>query len=367
MKGKWIGRIWLPAICAILILLIIGIIDLLGFVPVEQKDKLEFLSNSALFAVAVLGIGLRGSRNLNDMISNMAVPAVAFSMNIGVFHHNIRVEHLWTDIWGIHFGWLLCLIVQLLLLTGLGRLLLSWIGNLLKWGLGISREIGTVITKMAVVIKQADGSVLLVMIGGTVLWCVYLCIQIRARGMAVVLSEAGFAWKSAIFWIAWIVVCFLLYIFLPVCRKSVDGIREMGGKNVLAIVALAAFLILMGRISSLVNTAVFLAVVLLTWCVGCFAMWRIMKKMYKVTIAKINRKAGAGSQKEEIKVNSKDVMVVIISFVFVPLGVIILMTAALPGGKEMIAGQGLSDAAAWMDFLGATVETAGKLLEIIFW
>ena len=51
MKG--IGKIWLPVTYAILILLMTGIVDLLGFIPVQQRDKFEFLSNGVLFAVAV--------------------------------------------------------------------------------------------------------------------------------------------------------------------------------------------------------------------------------------------------------------------------------------------------------------------------
>ena len=189
MKQAWKDRI--PAVLAILVFLVVELINLLGIVPLEQRDKFEQICNGVMFAVAVLcllGFFLKRQPSLPDdkkhlvhVLSNLAVPLTAFYMNVNVFQHIIRPEQFWGYIWGIHLFWLLFAAVQILLLSGLGRVILNVVRSILEETKKATKRLRNAARDT---INLADNYVLCAVFVSFICWVGYIGVQIYINGAA---------------------------------------------------------------------------------------------------------------------------------------------------------------------------------------
>lgn len=116
-----------PAFAAILIVLIVGSINILGYVPSNQQNNFENMSNIMLLATALAGFLLAipsvksGGRDLFIFLGNILVSVMAFPMNIIVFGHTIQLDCFWESLWGWHIGWVICAMIQIYVLSGRGE------------------------------------------------------------------------------------------------------------------------------------------------------------------------------------------------------------------------------------------------------
>lgn len=115
---KWLKRRIRPPRAyeyAILVFLVTLVVDFFKTMPASQMARFELLCNGLMFIFAVFGF-FRTRRfavdnsinNPNTILSNVAIPIIALSMNIDVFGHTITREQLWNDLWGWHLCWVIC-------------------------------------------------------------------------------------------------------------------------------------------------------------------------------------------------------------------------------------------------------------------
>lgn len=100
-----------------------------GLISALNVAKAEFLYNSIMFGIAVFYFfwarHAAEDNGVNDsytILSNVAVSVDAVFMNIDVFGHTIRKEELWSDLWGWHLCWIICVAIQVTFSSSLGNL-----------------------------------------------------------------------------------------------------------------------------------------------------------------------------------------------------------------------------------------------------
>ena len=354
-------------------------ICLLDLVPPQRWGQFESASNAVLFAAALFAgfqglavLSAGGSRG-RVVLGNLTIPAAAFWINADVFGHSIRAAYLREDLWGLHAVWLLCAAVQVLALSGLGAALLGLarasLGlvrtaleqgrDLLRWGRdNVLRPVGDVISALPPAVRRMDGSLQAVLGVGTVLWLAYLAVQMRARGPAAVLADTQVLWHSLWLWLAVVTVCFLLRMIPPVCQQGVAAIRQARPRLVLAIVGLVIFVAVAGALPALLRTA---AMVLLIPAAATLVPWLVYRRLR----GRLQTAGGLPGTPGTLRasgggVNQRDVLVLLLSFVALPLLIISLLTALPPDGTG-----DAEQFTSWMEFIKAAVETAKALLELL--
>lgn len=365
MKQKW--KEWLPAILAAAILMLVEIIDFTGVVPSQRRDTFELISNSALFAVALYGVFRSefpfrsvDEHELKSIFGNILVSVIAFPMNIGVFQHTIRREQFLTDIWGVHLCWFLWMAVQILFLTKLGRALLTAVQGFLGWIKGIAGHAGAVLTHVFEAFEKLERQKLLVLSFGFLCWIVYLGVRIHIAGPAYALSDSDFWWESIWVWAISLAICFLVQIFPEILRKAIDVLQKGSSGRVTTAAVLFVLVTVMAVYPPFFKTMLFLVISLFVpggW------LWNFVKKISQITIS-----AGDGDHemsKRRIGINLRDLRAVMFAFVFLPMTLLVLITAYLPDGRNIIVNKSLTDIATWIEFINAVAEVSKTMLELI--
>lgn len=363
MKQEWKER--MPALFSVLVFLAVEGINIFGNVPKQQWKNFEIMSNMVLLGIAIvsfLWVGLpcaSNGKNLGSILSNMAVSAVAFPMNIDVFGHTISLEQPLEDLWGWHFGWILCLVIQILFLSGLGRKLLDLARGLLKWGKDTIRPLGNAVSGLAASIEHGDKGVTLTIAGGLILWVIYLGHEIVEKGVFAVLSDADFLWGSVRLWIVCIMIGFLLNLVPSVFRKAKEAVHGIGSKKILVVIALAAtFAVASCALVSLWK-AIGITIVILAIALSLtkFVIGRAREKEKK--------RAAKGGTPGEQTINRVDLTVLLISFIEIPLVVICVATVLSAEGSKIINTQNITDLATWLNLLNVALEITKNLLQVL--
>lgn len=371
----------IPAVLAILVFLVVELIDLLGIVPLEQRDKFEQICNGVMFAIAVLGLLSfflkRQSPLANDkrhpihVLSNLAVPLTAFYMNVNVFQHNIRLEQLWECIWGIHLFWLLFAAVQILLLSGLGRAILNVVRSILEE------------TKKAAIrlrnaardtINLADNYVLCAVFVSFICWVGYIGVQIYINGAAFFFDDTVVFGRSVRFWTATLLICLLLRIFPSAIQKSLEGVYSLKGGIVLGAIAVIAIAILVCVLPAFPKA---IALLILITLAAFFMLWFIIKKLSQPWRKLESKDQGKSSDtgtpgaetprrwppNKELNIKYCDLVVVILSFA-TPLIIIFFITASQPEGRTILTTQDPLDIDTWLEFIDTAAAVAQILLNL---
>ncbi len=364
MKQKW--KEWLPEILAVAIFMLVEIIDFTGVVPFQRRDKFELISNSAMFAVALYiffrsEFSLRSDDEceLKSICSNILVSAIAFPMNIGVFQHTIRREQFFADIWGVHLCWLLWMAVQILFLTKLGQALLTAAQGFLDWIKEIIGHAGAVLTHVFEAFEKLERQKLLVLSFGSLSWIVYLGVRIHIVGTTAALSDSDFWWESIWVWAISLAICFLVQIFPEILRKAIDVLQKGNSGRVTAAAILFVLVTVMAVYPPFFKTMLFLVISLF---IPGVLLWNFVKKISQIEIS-----AGDGDHEvseRRIGINLRDLRAVMFAFIFLPMTLLVLITAYLPDGRNIIVNKSLTDAATWIEFINAVAEVSKTILDL---
>lgn len=356
-----------PAFLAMLSLFVVEMIRLLGLVSQKQPDRwynFEILSNFIMLAIALAGffcLGIPSKKNdlrLVIALSNISVSVIAILMNIYVFEHTIQWERLFTDIL-IHIPWISCIVVQLLFLTGFGSVSFQQAYGFLKSVKGTIVYINNIFTDIAKVIKDNSKIAFLTIFGNLLLWIIYLVFQIRSRDLASVLSDEAFWQESMLMWFTVMIMGIAAYLVFLTFQQIKDTFQSGGGKKILIALIVLFFAVTVKLLPSLLQT---IAVIIFVPIVVMGAIWLTL-----LIIKKYNppKKDGKESGNTAIKdVNLRDVPVVLVSFVVLPLTFIGLVTLLGDDAGQAIAEEP-TDFTAWLNFISAAAEAAKNLLELI--
>lgn len=375
-----------PAFFALFILLVVELIDLSGIVPVQRRGNFENISNAVMVVITVAGfliVGLPFKERSNDQIDkdervfaifgNLAVSFITFPMNVSVFGHPLRQEQLLADIWGWHLFWIICVVIQILILSGLGERLLDevlvfggWLRN------DVFRLLNSILHKAPTIITRNKMVSICFLI-----WSIYFVAQVCVQGIASVFSDANIFWNSLCLWMAVITIFFLIYITPLLFSKCKEAIKNISGKNVLAAVIAVVFITLANILPSLLKT---IALLLLIPAIPAILIGFIIRRgIYKIRellagLYEANQSDQLGNQSANTVSNYRDietadlymkyVAVLLVCFIVFPLAIIIL-TIAIRNGWNDFPIQDITSITAWLEFFKVVSETAGSLLKLL--
>jgi len=356
----------LPVFWAFVVLLATALIvtgfNWAGRVPPAQ---LQIFSNIAMLAVAAKGFFALGqpsalsTTRLSSTLGNLTVPVLAFYMNINVFGYVIRWDHLPADLWGWHTGWIICAGVQVLFLSGFAQYVLH---QMLRLAKAVGHQVKNAASALADKVKLCDKGVLLIFLTGTVLWGVYLGSQIFSRGAQAVFSDVKTLWGSVLLLLVWTIVGVLLYVVPAVCKKSKWTIFGMDGKGiviaigvaaaVMAVVLVFSLLALLGGMKVVLTVLVALAVLAALICAT--VKYSVEKSLQLSGLGKGGMNGGApdhdtpgqgvpdqscsGRNCPSVcrKPNPKDVLVTILAYIVIPLTLVCVMAVLSDEIRKML-------------------------------
>lgn len=207
---------------AVSVLLIVLFINALEVVPTECRYRFAEISNVLLIILAVVGLLCFQNKRTTDrnevfyILSNMAVTLLALIMNVYVFDQTIRLNHLWEDVCEAHLLWVVIFVLQVTLLTGLGRGLLNVMSSLCNV---INSTVKQLYETICTLVKQSDDyvvcSIALMFLG----WAIYVGIEIYNLGLNRVFGDVDIIFKSMWFWMAGLIICLFIRIF-PLSQAS---------------------------------------------------------------------------------------------------------------------------------------------------
>lgn len=367
----------IPPLIAVLELLTVEIINLRKIVPSEQSTNFEAVSNFVMLSVALgsfflLGLPSisNGRHRLSTTFSNVAVSAMAFPMNIVVFEHPIYLEHFLEDLWGWHAGWLLSALVQVLVLSGMGSILLRQVQTLFKGITYIGKGLGNLFSDVLSAIRDTNISTLIFLFIGFLIWIIYLGTLCYNNGGNTTFSDLNFWWNSVLLWMYYFIVIFILHILISASQKAKDTILHINGKTLLVIVLIIGLTILANLLPNMLQNLT------MTLCIPVTAvglLWLFIKKIHHIISSSNARNDDTednapnsnahqrnGSEKERI--NLKYVLVLLISYVGIPLTAIFLATVFCSESSDIILLDP-ENIASWKKFFIEASETANNLLK----
>jgi len=214
--------------------------------PPEQWDRVGIFCNVLLLALCVFGWFwpdlLLGGGAGGGVFANVAVSLIAFPMNTGVFDCPLRQASFWSDLWGRHLLWMIWIVIQLLILTGLGglllgqcRLLLGQCRALLGWGRKLAGMLGDTVSKLAGFIQGRDKGMLLAVAVGALVWVVFLRRRLSA-GDSILDVCAQFLQYCVVYFF----VVLFVYLLPAVVAAARNGMPAFSGGIVLAVAVLIA-------------------------------------------------------------------------------------------------------------------------------
>lgn len=375
-KLKWKNGV--PAVLAILVFLTVELNDLLEIVPLE-RGKVEQISNGIMFVIAVLGVigfylerqasQVGKERNLACIFSNVAVSVIAFYMNVSVFHRTIRLEQLWENIWGIHLCWLLCAVVQIQILSGLGAAILNVVRSFLG---GLKAAAKRLWKAVRDTVNRADSYVLCAISLSSFGWAVYICAQIYINGAAFIFADTVVFSRSVWFWAASLFIFLLIRIFPRVIRKAAEGVHSIEGEIMLGAIAVVILAVLSCVLPSFPQAIAILVLIPLT---AICILWLTIRKLSQPQEELKNGShegssdtgdPDTGTQEdgrsdEGITIKRSDLAAVILPFA-VPLVMIFIITALQLEDGTILETQDSLDVNAWLSFINEAAEVAQTLL-----
>lgn len=360
----------------------------------QNWESFEIICNALMLGIAVFFSARELSAATGQpvpayrMVWIEAVSLIAFPMNIDVFGHVIRLEQLRTDLWGWHSLWIACAILEPVILTSLGKQLLSQVKSLLTQLLGFLKWCGSIAAKFGEVISgvvnqggnlidKSDSKTLFTIIFGMLLWICWLVTQLSGQDKRAVLADTDFWGKNLLFWVIYLLVMLLLRLFPLIVTKGKEGIQKAAAKYVLAVIAIAvlvggAVLLLpfVYRIFSIVLIILGLLIFIVKWAgKRDKKMWAPEEPTAPTQPAGSEsgdeNKPAAGKKPSPTQqtVRMGDLIGLLFLFVVLPLGTILFPAVLTPAGIEVVSGRA-SDAAAWLNFWNSILEITNGLLQL---
>lgn len=360
------GRNWrdyLPAFFAAAVLLAAAVIKALRIVPETRWDDFETVTNAVMLgaaAVSLFCVGLPtkkdNKRRLGGVLSNLMVSLLAFPLNIAVFEHLIHWAHPLNGLWGGHAGWFLCMVIQLLLLSGLGEILLGWMKKFLAWVGRRTKDLGEAFTLTVEAIKRNDKGIITILGTSTALWVLTLIGKVLGAGTLDVLSRPGTLGEGMLLWVVSIIIGTFLYIAPAMFRKARKAVRTLEPKKLLAAFAVVAVLVPLAALSNQLGAwgGVLAA---LAGAAGLAGLW--LKKHHQPSTPP---QPGTLPGPKKRLTNPRDVVVVVLAFL-APLLLTGVITVCSSAGQTFVAGD-KAEFKTWLNFGEAYLSVAGTLLDL---
>lgn len=352
---------YLPAFLAVAVLLIVSAFKALRIIPGTQEHDFETVTNAAMFGTAVVSLFFAGlpakrdsERQLGGVLSNLAVSALAFLINIVVFEHVIDWEHPLNDLWGGHAGWFLWMVIQLLLLSGLGELLLGWIRKFLAW-LGRRKDgLGKASVQIMDTIKRNDKGIITILGTSVLLWVLYLSGKVLATGTVDVLAYPNTLKEGMLLWVVSIIIGAFVYSSPLMFRKVKSAVDTLNPRKMLTAFMAAAILMLLFFV--LLNQLGVWGGVLavLAGAVGLTGL--LLEKHHRTSTP-------SQHSSKSCVINPRDMVIVVLAFL-APLLLTGALTICSSAGQVFIAGD-KTEFTTWLNFGEAYLNVAGALLNLL--
>ena len=406
---KYIRKSWFPTFASVFVFIVIAFLDICGFIPTQQRLQFEILCNSIMILLAVLGLWIeqnptdpdsKPKSNPKNILGNVLISVIAFPMNIDIFGHTIRSDRFLSDLWGWHLFWLIFGIVQILVLSELGHILLQQVQNLVsglqEWGKDVVTPLGKVVIDLADSLYQSNKFDLFVSISGLALWTGFLYSQLHGSDMKEILTDSRFYIHNIIFLLSYVIVVIIFHNYLPLFKSIRRAIQQADPKiticTVGAIIALAIAIYFFPTVKSL--TEIFIAILSLPSAILVFLRYLFTKKDQKL----LGQKQGAappgaagqgqnaaqqenpGQSQDAVQqeipeqewqtvqdnedINKSDLAFVLAVFI-IPIIFILLIGITTSSDSPFITSPDLSDATTWLNFLEAAADAARSILELL--
>lgn len=224
----------IPTFLAVALLILLEAGRLSGLVSDSQLGRCEIICNAAMLLFVVIGLFFqplvskeKPSLSIGRIAGIIGVSLISFPMNISVFGYKIRPEHWVSDLWGWHLFWIACAVLNLMLLSALGRFLLAQgkllftqFRGILRWAKQIVVILGSSFLDILDYIRKSEKNILLTIIIGIFLWIACFVVLVIREGRPAVFADMRFWGKTL-----------LLLGLVPFCRASGQYISGIAAKS----------------------------------------------------------------------------------------------------------------------------------------
>lgn len=355
-----------------LILFVVAVIDASGVISSQRWNIFKNMSNICMFIVGVIGffgIGWPNKKvskgNAGNILSNVTVPITAIVMDAAVFENKIQLEHLLDSLRGWTLAWIVIGFIQILFLSGLGTTILGWIKAFGRWFLSVFKSVGELakaIQHYIFNVIRDNKNMFLITLIGVVVWGVYIVVQINIEDVATVFSESNIVRKNILPWVIYFSVCIMLYIFLYAI-KVIKVINESKPKSLLAVaMAIVAIIVFDVIVHVLPSILVIIAIIILIPFVAMFFFAlaiRIIDRIRNSTKNSDPQGNGSGN------VNIKDLIIVIVALVGIPLIVICSVVGELFYSGQYTIAEDENTLSTLLHIINIAGSVAKELLELV--
>lgn len=389
MNRRWEDGI--PALLAVALFILAELLRLFKGLS-QYWGNIEIIVNALMLGIAIFfSAQERFSRQERSSSSRrvvwiISISLIALPMNVDVFGHAIRLEHLLADLWGWHSFWIACAVFQLLVLTPLGKeilaqfkLLLAQFTGFLKWGANLVASLGRILShildQILALIMSSSRRMVFITIFGFFLWACWLGTQIPGQNIRVLLADIGFLGKNLLVWLFYLLAALLVCLIPLVVRKAKEGLLNLDAKHLLAVIAIA----------SVLAVSVFLLPFLLSIAGGllvlvglliAFMKWAAKRDRIKFgpegPSSRPENPGGGGLDEpsdceepshSETSIRIGDLAILLVLFAVLPLAAVFLLALFTTAGQDLIA-KNASDPSAWLDFWNSALGITNGLLQL---
>lgn len=349
----------IPAFLAISVLVLSELLRFFQIIPEQKWNEVEVICNAVMLLIAAIGFfvcgpfSTTGKPPVTYAAGNTAVSLMAIIMNIDIFNHPIRIEQLLPDLWGWHLFWIGFAVLQMMIFSQLGKLLLAQISGLLSWGKSIAIILGNTIADVLLFVKTRSSETILTVIIGVVLWVGWIVMRLSQKKTFVTLGDLGFWKENLLFWGEYLLITLLIRL-LPAMHQITRGtLINLNGKKLLFIVGITT--IFMVSILAESSPLGLFGIALTASGVTLSFLWRFFQTN------------GNGSSKPNMTTRSgirkMDLLTLAFCFLWIPLIIIITRMLYSYAGRLPVLEM-VSDSAAWLNFCNTAIDTANRVLQM---
>lgn len=356
------GRIWrigIPAFAATAVLLAATLVKDWMTMTGRLGYHVDTIFNIVFVGIAVLGgvlIGLptrtQSEWRLAGLLSNLLVSILAFPMNIAVFGHKVNWSIPLKDQWGGHIGWLFCIVLQILFLSGLGE-------QLMILGVRIVTVVSRGVSAIVEYIRMHNMGVIAIMTVSTLVWAVFLACKVYHKGTCEVLADADTLMGSLLVWITCVLTGAVAYVAPLILQMVREAVRVLNPRRVLiAVIAVIVLVVLSAALPSLLKMAGLLVTLFIVpLCLACLIIWGAVWRVRR------NRWLERQNIRPTHTINPLDMAVVLLAFCVVPLVFLNVATGLSPQGQEILS-RGQVDMINCLDYITACCNVASAVIQM---
>lgn len=379
------SRNGLPALLAVTLLVLAEALRFFkGLLPFW--GNIEVISNALMLGIAIFFSARERLFEREESSSSrrvawiISIPLIAACMNVDVFGHAIRLEHLLPDLWGYHAFWIACAVLQLLILTPLGeelleqiRLLWEQLIGILSWGRDTVVRLGSIFSSLLdqilALIEQSSEKMIFIIILGFFLWACWLSTQVPGQDISVLLANVSFLGKNLLVWIYYLLITLLVCLLPSAVKKTKDGLLGLDAKHVIAAVAAISLLAVSAFLLPFL-AGIAVAMLLLAGALIAFLKWTLKKDRMKFDLTGSSHEplegsgsgeGGAPPSSTKTSIRMGDLSILLILFMVIPLFFVFILALPTTAGQELIS-KGPSDFTAWIDFGKSALDLISALV-----